>query len=190
LREITETPNRLLLMKKALFRSTLIFFAMICSCQKHDSAAEAQLAQRKTELDVREEAVIQREKAVEEREKSVAEREKALANTDAIQSRRQRPEAAQAEAERQRRMQQLPSQIKALIPGFPDPARMKAEKDRMIQEQLSQRQSRLEELQRTQSQMQNQNATSDTAIPATTAAPAAIYPGAEATSPSPSPTPQ
>jgi len=54
-------------MKKTLFLSTVISFAVICSCQKQDSAAEAQLAQRKTELDVREESVIQREKAVEEK---------------------------------------------------------------------------------------------------------------------------
>ena len=72
-----------------------ISFAMICSCQKQDSTAEAQLAQRKTELDVREEALIQREKAVEEKEKEIAEREKVLANSRIIQSQRQAPDAAQ-----------------------------------------------------------------------------------------------
>jgi len=61
-------------MKKTLFLSTLIAFAMVCSCQKQDSAVEAQLAQRKTELDVREEALVQREKAVDEKEKEVAAR--------------------------------------------------------------------------------------------------------------------
>ena len=40
--------------------SMLISFAMICSCQKQDSAAEQQLAQRKTELDARETALIER----------------------------------------------------------------------------------------------------------------------------------
>ena len=39
----------------------LISFAMICSCQKQDSAAE-QLAQRKAELDAREKALDEREK--------------------------------------------------------------------------------------------------------------------------------
>src|SRR2546421_98778 len=103
-------------MKKTLFLSTLIPLAMICSCQKQDSAAEAQLAQMKTELDGREEALVQREKAVDEREKAVAQREKALANSGIIQSQHQAPDAAQAEAERQRRIQQLPPELKALVP--------------------------------------------------------------------------
>src|SRR5437588_3679805 len=111
-------------MKKALFLSTLISFAVICSCKKQDSAAEAQLAQRKTELDAREEALIQREKAV-------AEREKAVANTRIIQSQRQAPDAAQAEAERQRRIQQLPPEIKALIPDRSQANSANVEKDRM-----------------------------------------------------------
>src|SRR5436190_7652708 len=102
-------------MKKTLFLSALIAFAIICSCQKQDSGAEAQLAQRKTELDVREEALVQREKAVDEREKAVAEREKA-ANSRVVQSHAQVADPAQAEAERQRRIQQLPPELKALIP--------------------------------------------------------------------------
>jgi len=160
-------------MEKMFVLSMFIFFAMICSCQKQDSIAEAQLAQRKTELDAREEALVQREKAV-------AEREKTIATGRIIQSRRQAPDAAQAEADRQRRIQQLPPELRALIPPTPDPARMKAERDRKMQEQLSLRQRRLEELRRTGPQMQNQNAMS-----ASTAAPAA-----ESSSPSPSPTPQ
>src|SRR5437667_11871790 len=98
-------------MKKMFVLSMFISFAMICSCQKQDSAAKAQLAQRKTELDVREEALGQREKAVDEREKAAAEREKALANSRAIQSGRQGPDGAQAEAERHRRIQQLPREL-------------------------------------------------------------------------------
>src|SRR5215510_2805200 len=116
-------------MKKMFVLSMFISFAMICSCQKQDSIAEAQLAQRKTELDAREEALVQREKAV-------AEREKAVATGRIIQSRRQAPDAAQAEADRQRRIQQLPPELRALIPPTPDPARMKAERDRKMQEQL------------------------------------------------------
>jgi len=112
-------------MKKALFLSTLLCFAMICSCQKQDSTAETQLAQRKTELDAREETLIQREKAVDAREKAVDEREKAVPNSPIVQSQRQRPDAAQAEAERQRRMQQLPPELRALIP---DRSRLKAER--------------------------------------------------------------
>src|SRR5207249_322660 len=43
-------------MKKIFVLSMLISFAMICSCQKQDTAAEQQLAQRKAELDERENA--------------------------------------------------------------------------------------------------------------------------------------
>src|SRR5882762_6680728 len=127
-------------MKKALFLSTLISFAVICSCQKQDSAAEAQLAQRKTELDVREESVIQREKAVEEKEKEVAEREKALANSRIIQSQRQAPDAAQAEAERQRRIEQLSPKLKALILDRSQIDTAKAEKDKTTQQRAVQTQ--------------------------------------------------
>ena len=58
-------------MKKTLALSLLIPFALICSCEKQDSTAEQQLAQRKTELDTREKALDEREKALEEREKLV-----------------------------------------------------------------------------------------------------------------------
>jgi hypothetical protein len=87
-------------MKKMFVLSMLVASATICSCQKQDALTEAQLAQRKTELDAREETLIQREKAVDEREKAVAEREKAVADKRIIQSQRQAPDAAQAEAER------------------------------------------------------------------------------------------
>jgi DNA repair exonuclease SbcCD ATPase subunit len=188
-------------MKKLFVLSMLISLSMLCSCQKQDSIAETQLAQRNAELDSREQALDEREKAVEQRERAVAEREKAATNSRIIQSQRRAPDAAQAEAERQRRIQQLPPELRALIPAPPDPARMKAETERMIQQQLDQRQRRLEELQRTQAHMQNRGAMSpagrmqtdaanQAASPATTAAPGAVYPGAEATSPSPSPTPQ
>jgi hypothetical protein len=59
-------------MKKFLVLSLLIPFALVCSCQKQESAAEQQLAQRKTELDAREKALDQREKALAERQKVVA----------------------------------------------------------------------------------------------------------------------
>ncbi|PYI41944.1 MAG: hypothetical protein DMF12_08380 [Verrucomicrobia bacterium] len=51
-------------MKKFFVISMLISFAMICSCQKQDLAAEQQLAQRKAELDAREKALDEREKAL------------------------------------------------------------------------------------------------------------------------------
>ena len=58
-------------MKKTLALSLLIPFALVCSCQKQDSTAEQQLAQRKTELDAREKALDEREKALAERQASV-----------------------------------------------------------------------------------------------------------------------
>ena len=115
-------------MKNMFVYPMLISFAMICACQKQDPAAEAQLAQRKTELDVREQALVQREKAVDEREKAVAEREKALTNSRVIRSQRQAPDAAEAEAERQRRIQQLPPELRALIPTPRDTTQMEAER--------------------------------------------------------------
>ena len=48
-----------------------VSLVMVCSCQKQDSAAEQQLARRKTELDAREQALDEREKALAEREKLV-----------------------------------------------------------------------------------------------------------------------
>ena len=154
----------------------LIASAMICSCQKQDSGAEAQLVKRKTELDVREEALVQREKAVDEREKAVAQREKAVANSRVVQPRTQVPDAAQAEAERQRRIQQLPPELRALILDRSRIDAAKAEKDRAAQQRAVQTQPSLEDARRKKM----------SAIPA----PAAQTPQAEATSPSPSPTPQ
>jgi hypothetical protein len=164
-------------MKKTLFLSTLISFAMICSCQKQDLAAEQQLAQRKTELDAREEAVVQREKAVDEREKAIAERERAVANARIIQSQHQAPDAAQAEADRQRRIQQLPPELRALIPDRSRLEAGRAEKARAAQERAVQTQRSLEDAQKKKG------------IGAAFASPAVEVPQADASSPSPSPTP-
>ena len=165
-----------LLMKKMSALLMLIASAMICSCQKQDSVAEAQLAQRKTELDVREEALVQREKGVEEREKAVAEREKAVANSRIIQPQRQVPDAAQAEAERQRRIQQLPPELRALIPDRSRMDAAKAEKDSATQQRAVQTQPSPDDARRKKMSM----------IPA----PQTELPEADATSSSPSPTPE
>jgi uncharacterized protein (DUF3084 family) len=150
-------------MKKLFALSMLISFAMICSCQKQDSAAEQQLAQRKAELD-------SREKALDEREKALADREKAIANMRRIPDIQRRipaavqrptPDAAQLKAEREKRMQLLPPDAQRLIP---DPAEVQALREKR-------RQQMLEQLQR----MRGGSAAS---------------PGAEATSASPSPTPE
>ena len=84
-----------------LVLSMLITFGIICACQKQDSAAEAQLAQRKAELDTR-------EKGLDERDKALVEREKAVTNSRIIQSRHQARNPAEVEAEREKRLQQLP----------------------------------------------------------------------------------
>ena len=125
----------------------VISFAMICACQKQDSAADAQLAQRKSELDAR-------EKALDEREKAVSKWEKAVANSPIIRSRQQARNPAEVEAEREKRLQQLPPELRALIPipaqvnsaklskereaalqgQTSDPEQAKAERDRRIQQ--------------------------------------------------------
>jgi hypothetical protein len=185
-----ETNKTYFDMKNIFILGMLISSAAICSCQKQNPTFEAQFAHRKTELDAREEALVQREKAVDEREKAVderekavAEREKAVANSRIIQSQRQLPDAAEAEAERQRRIQQLPPELRALIP---DRSRMEAEradKDRIKQEQSAQRQSGVQESQRVQSQRQRKF----DAMQKSQMSGAAASPGAQTSSPTPSP---
>ena len=134
-------------MKRIFVLSTFICFAMICSCQKQDSAADAQLAQRRAELDAR-------EKAIDEREKALVEREKAVANSRIIQPRQQARNPAEVEAEREKRLQQLPPELRALVPNpaqmdsaklakeqeaaregqTSDPEQAKAERERRIQQ--------------------------------------------------------
>jgi hypothetical protein len=115
-------------MKKMFLLLTLASFAMIWSCQRQDSAADAQLAQRKSELDARETALGEREKTVDAKERALAERENVTANTSTIRpelhSPRQIPNAAEAKTERDRRMQQLPPEFRALIP---DASQVKAQ---------------------------------------------------------------
>jgi uncharacterized protein (DUF3084 family) len=158
-------------MKKISVLLMLIPLVVICSCQKEDSAAHAQLAQRRTDLDVREEALVQREKAVDEREKAVAEREKAVANARIIQPQRQVPDAAEAEPERERRIQQLPPELKAFILDRSRIDAAKAEKDKAAQQGAVQAQPSLK-------------------MPRGPATPDSRSPEAESTSPSPSPRPQ
>jgi hypothetical protein len=164
-------------MKKFFAILMLISFAMMCSCQKQDSAAEQQLAQRKAELDTR-------EKALDEREKVLAEREKVRARVPTIpsdaQSRSQVHDAAQLKAEREKRLQQLPPDLKGLIA---DPSQGRDENDTRMQERLAQRQRRMEELRRARMA----HAVKRFGAEATSPTPS---PAIEATSPSPSPTPE
>ena len=175
-------------MRRIFILSTFICFAMICSCQKQDSAAEAQLAQRKAELDTREKALNEREKALVEREKAITKFRPIPSNRPIpsdLQSRRPAldPEQAkaererriqQAEAEREKRIQQLPPEIQNLIPhrSFSDPGT--AEKGMATPD-------RPERLRRLEEERRNMSAT-----PSPSAESSNTQPG----SPSPSPTPE
>jgi len=139
----------------------LIPFALVCSCQKQDSTAEQQLAQRKTELDAR-------EKALDEREKALAERERLVARPRVPSV----PRIAPAQAQRT-----VPPELQGLLA---DPSRIRTEREQRIQERLAERQRKMEELQRMRAAR---------AVPISQATPTA--PSAEqAASPSPSPTPE
>jgi len=116
-------------MKKAFVLSLLIPFALVCSCQKQDSTAEQQLAQRKTELDAR-------EKALDEREKALAEREKLVAKPRVPSV----PRIAPAEPQRT-----VPPELKGLMA---DPSQLRTEREQRIQERLAERQRKMEEVQK------------------------------------------
>jgi hypothetical protein len=205
-------------MKKTLFLSTLVAFAMICSCHKQAFTAEQQLAERKAELDAREKVFDERENGLAEREKALiersnalsarenvlSEREKALAakttgnvrTTPAdFQSRGQTPDPAQAKAERDRRIQQLPPELRALIPRTAE----HDQKDGKNQDR-AQRQLELEESRRQSTQRKLQisgaaafpaaEASSPIPSPSTEAGSPTPSPAVEVASPSPSPTPE
>jgi hypothetical protein len=121
-------------MKKIFILPAVISLAMICSCQKQDSAAEQQLPQRKTELDARETALIERLNALDEKVNALDKKVKALfekeqttfnAGTTAtgvedhtgVQG--QTPDPAEVTAERDRAIQQF----RALLPN---PSRVRA----------------------------------------------------------------
>src|SRR5262249_13406447 len=135
-------------MKKLFVLTMLISFAMVCSCQKQSSAAERQLAQRKAELDAR-------EKALDEREKALAERENPTASTSTLPPKLQSPgkvtdpkqvgkvtDHKQMQAEIEKRIQQLPSDVRDLIP---DPEQGNAKNEAKMQERRARRERRLEE---------------------------------------------
>ena len=160
-------------MNKTFLLLMPICVAMICSCQKQDTAAEQQLSQREAALDAR-------EKALDEREKALIERGRATTNTRAIrpglQTRRQVADPAQIQAERQRRIQQLPPEFRALIPDASQIQADRAEKTTRAQDP-SETQRNAEEARRLKMSGGVQ--------------PGGTQPAeADANSPSPSPTPQ
>ena len=176
-------------MKKMFVLSMLISFAMICSCQKQDSAAEQQPAQRKTEVDTRETALIERLNALDEKVNALDKKVKALfekeqttlnAGTTATGVQGQTPDPAQTQtpdpaqviAERDRAIQQF----RALIPN---PSRVTAG-DPAKQKRPAARQLGPEDLQRQWQQNLDKAKMSGKAV----------SPAVEATSPIPSPTPE
>ena len=168
-------------MKKMFILSMLISFAMICSCQKQDSAAEQQPAQPKTEVDTRETALIERLNALDEKVNALDKKVKALAEkeqttlnagTTATGVQGQTPDPAQVIAERDRAIQQF----RALLPN---PSRVRAG-DPAKQERPAARQLGPEDLQRQWQQNLDKAKMSGKAA----------SPAVEATSPIPSPTPE
>jgi hypothetical protein len=177
-------------MKKIFLLSMLVSFAMICSCQKQDSAAEQQLAQPKTEVDAHETALIERLNALDEKVnaldrkvKALFEKEQATLNagttatgvqgqTTATGVQGPTPDPAQVTAERDRAIQEF----RALIPKSSrvtagDPAKQKRPAPRQLGP---------EDLQRQWQQNLNKAKMSGEAS----------FPAVEAASPIPSPTPE
>ncbi len=176
-------------MKKNFILSIVISFPMICSCQKQDSAAEQQLDKRKTELDAREQALNEKQQVLDGREKALAEKEKATANARTIPRgvQGQTPDPAQVKAETDRRMQQLPPEFRALIP---DRSQVTAG-DPAKQERPAPRQLTPEDLQRQwQSKLDKAKMSGEAVFPAAEAGSPTPSPAVDLTSPSPSPTPQ
>jgi len=166
--------------------------AMMCACQKKDSAAQQQLTQPTTDLSTREDALAEKLNSLEEkvnsldqRVKELAEKENAAANVRTsstnVQSRPSNP--AQVQAERERLIQQLATMI--------PPASQAAAGDPAKQPRPAQRQLGPEDLQRQwQSKLNNPKMSGEAVFPVAEAASPIPSPAAEATSPSPSPTPE
>ena len=161
-------------MKRMFVLCTLICFAMICSCQKQDSAAEQQLPQRKTELDARETALMEKLNALDKKVKALFDKEQATLNaaTTATGVQGQTPDPAQVAAERDRAIQQF----RALIPN---PSQVTAG-DPAKQMRRAPRQLGPEDLQRQWQQNLDEAKISGKAV----------FPAAGAGSPTPSPTPE
>lgn len=150
-------------MKKLFVLPALVVFVAVSSCQKNDSSVDQQLAERTSQLDAREKALDAREKSLETRERTTTE-SRAAAGLQAV------PPDAQAELNR----------------SIPDPAHIKAERQRRLQERIAQRQRKLEEIQ----QSRVPSTAGASAGTATAGASAETASGTEDISPSPSPTPQ
>ena len=156
-------------MKKLFLLSMLTSVVMICACQKKDSAAAQQLAQRKTELDASEEALAERLNSLERKVNRLDQRVNQLAENETA-TMKARTSRADVQGETS------------------DPAQIEAEKERMIQQfstmihnsSPAQRQLGPEDLQR---QWQDK-------LDKAKMSGKAVFAAAETASPSPSPTPE
>jgi hypothetical protein len=176
-------------MKKIFVLSVLTYVAMICSCQKKDSAAEEQLTQPKTEVGRSEEALAERLSSLEEKVnrldqsvKELAEKEKATVNarTSPADVQGQTLDPAEIQAEKERMIQELSKMV-------PHPPKVTAG-DPAKQERPGQRQLNPEDLQR---QWQDKTKMSGNAVfPAAETASPTPFPSIESVSPTPSPAPE
>src|SRR5215831_12904007 len=132
-------------MKKMVVLSMLISFLMISGCQKQDPEVEAQLAQRKAELDAREKALDEREKALGAWEKAIT-RPRAIPSD--LQPRKPAVDPEQAKAEREKRIQQLPPELQALIRDRSRLDSRAAGKNPGTEDRAAELQRRLEEAQK------------------------------------------
>ena len=179
-------------MKRIFVLLVLTSVAMICACQKKDSAAEEQLTQPKTELGGREEALAERLNSLEEKVnrldqtvKELAQKGNAAANapTSATDVQEQTSDPAQVQAEKERMIQQLSAMM-------PNPSEVAAG-DPAKQERPAQRQLGPEDLQRQwQDKLDKAKMSGKAVFPAAEAASPTPSPAIETTSPSPSPTPE
>ena len=181
-------------MNKIFILSLLISFAMICSCQKQNSTAEVQLAQQKAALDTRENAFNERMNALEEKMNSLDEKVKALAEkkqdissaqTSATAVQDETPDPAQVQAEKEKIIQQLSPQMRAMAPN---------DSKRIAQDPSAQRQPAQQESQNQQQykllQAQKKWMSGGAVLPSAEASSPTPASAAEATLPTPSPTPQ
>ena len=160
-------------MKRMFILPLLISFGVICACEKQDSGAEVQLVQRKAELDARQKALNDREKTLGEWERSAI--TKSRANSPRFSVAKTGCRSQQMKAERERRMQQLPPELQALIRdrSLLDP---RTEKAPATQDRTAELQRRLEEARK-----KKMNAI---------ASPNPETSDTQTTSPAPSPTPE
>ena len=178
-------------MKKFWILSVIISFAMICSCEKQDSAAEQQLAQQKAKLDAREKALDERVNALDERVNvlngrvnALADQRKAMANVRTIPTdpQTQISDPAEVQAERDAAIQQFSAEIRARIPDRSrviggDPAK---------QQRPAPRQLGPEDLQRQwQSKLDKAKMSGEASFPAAEAGSPTPSPAVEAASPTP-----